>query len=222
MILFWIKTRESFAPSVLRDSRKPATLCVDHPRLRASRRRREACARPRARRRPVHAACPQPSAGSPLRAPARRSQAAAPHPHSQAPLCPASVFASRTSPLNGWSGGCFPARYLYQPRRTHRVLRVGPPWTASRSALRAIRAPGWCERCTRIARSAVRTCCVFIPLSTRALQIMLYARQRVVSPGPAGRRAGGARQTYGRDEPADFPADRRRRTGRGQHKAGSG
>ena len=42
---------------------------------------------------------------APLRG-SRRSQAAASHPHSRAPSCPASVFTSRISLLNGWSGGC--------------------------------------------------------------------------------------------------------------------
>ena len=53
---------------------------------------------------PRHGAC-----ASPLRARARRSQAAAPHLHSQAPLCPAAVFASRASLLTGRAGDAFPS-----------------------------------------------------------------------------------------------------------------
>ena len=51
---------------------------------------------------------------SPLRARTRRSQApAAPHPQGQAPLCPASVFASRLLLLTGRAGDA--GRYLYRP-----------------------------------------------------------------------------------------------------------
>ena len=79
---------------------------------------------------------------SPLLARPRRSQAAAPHPRSQAPLCPASVFASPMSLRNGyWSGGCFSVGTCTgrmarnQPPRAHRVR--GPPLTASREAERS-------------------------------------------------------------------------------------
>ena len=91
IILFRLKTREFFVSSAFAHSPKPPSF--------------------------VWIALPRrPSAGaSPLRARARRSQAAAPHPHSQVPACPASVFAYRFSP--------------------------GRAGDASRSALRASRVP---------------------------------------------------------------------------------
>ena len=83
MILFLVKTREPFDPSALRSHKKSTKLSVDQP-----------------------PAPPLKACASPLRTGARRSQAAAPHPHREARLCPVSVFASRISLLNGQRGVC--------------------------------------------------------------------------------------------------------------------
>ena len=72
-----IRSREFFVSSALRNSPKPSKLCVDHPPAPHS-----------------GAAGRRPS--SPCARAGRRSQAAAPRSHSQVPLCPKSVFTSRT------------------------------------------------------------------------------------------------------------------------------
>ena len=114
MILFRVKTENPLPLQLLRIPPKPTKLSVDHPPA------------------PPHVPAPPLS----VRARARRSQAAAPHPHSQGSLCPVSVFASRISLLIGRAGDA----YLYRPGGpppTH-ALGLGPPLTASRSALRAV------------------------------------------------------------------------------------
>ena len=122
-ILFRVRTREFFAFPALRIPSKPTELCVNRP-----------------------PAPPRKASASPLRARARHSQAAALHPHSRAaPLCSASFFASRISPLNGQSGGCYSGLYLScgpPPTRgpTH-ALGSWPSLASDRFAVSASRNP---------------------------------------------------------------------------------
>ena len=91
-----------------------------------------------------HLAPTRGAVASPLRARARCSQAAAQHPHSQAPLCQCALRLCLSYIASHWvERGMHSGRYLYRPGgpppRTHWVL--SPPMAVSRSALRAIRVP---------------------------------------------------------------------------------
>ena len=116
MILFRVKTENPLPLQLLRIPPKPTKLSVDHPPA------------------PPHVPAPPLS----VRARARRSQAAALHPHSQGPLCPVSVFASRISLLIGRAGDAF--RSVQVPTRwpaTH--ARTGSRPSLDRFAVSASR-----------------------------------------------------------------------------------
>ena len=101
---FQMKARELFVSSPCAIHKERFKLCVDHP------------------------APPREAGASPLRARARRSQGATPHPHGQAPVCALSLslpLAYRFSQGRAWGGRMLSGRSLYPAAATNPHTRTG-------------------------------------------------------------------------------------------------